>query len=272
MGLVTTRAVLLRSFPYSETSRVLHFYTDTLGGVAVMGKGVRAGGGRSGTGLASFAEGSLTVYLKPTRDLQTLREFAPTRPRRPLATDVRRFGGAAVLAELVLKHAGEDANPTLFDALSGALDRLAEVPSHAIVATLLRDGWLLVSTLGYRPVVEACVECGAALGDEMARFDFAAGGIRCARCAHEHVGPRLGPGARAQLAALLGTGDAIPSLDRPRAHLRLLSDFVTWHLSAGRPLSSFEVLAGLLDAESNPPDDGAVQGTDSLVRPEGRQP
>ena len=106
----------------------------------------------------------------------------------------------------------------------------------------------------------------------MARFDFAAGGIRCPRCAHDQVGPRLGPGARAQLLALLGTGDPLPSLDRPRAHLRLLSDFVTWHLSAGRPLSSFEVLAGLLDAESNPPDEDAVQGTDPLVAPPGRQP
>src|SRR5688572_6047450 len=137
MALVTTRAVLLRSFPYSETSRVLHFYTDSHGGVGVMGKGVRAGGGRSGSALESFAEGTLTVYMKPTRDLQTLREFSPTRPRRPLAADVRRFGGAAVLAELVLKHAGEEANLPLFDALSSALDRLTEVPGERIVPTLL---------------------------------------------------------------------------------------------------------------------------------------
>ena len=248
MALVTTRAVLLRSFPYSETSRVLHFYTDSLGGVGVMGKGVRAGSGKAGTPLDSFAEGTLTLYMKPTRDLQTLREFAPTRPRRPLAADVRRFGGAAVLAELVLKHAGEEANPPLFEALSSALDRLTEVPADAVVPTLLREGWLLVSTLGYRPVVEACVECGGALGDELARFDFAAGGLRCARCAREQTGPRLGPGARAQLAALLEEDAALPELDRPSAHLRLLSDFVTWHLSGGRPLASFEVLAGLLQA------------------------
>jgi DNA repair protein RecO (recombination protein O) len=251
MSLVTTRAVLLRSFPYSETSRVLHFYTETLGGIAVMGKGVRAGGGRSGTPLESFAEGALTVYLKPTRELQTLREFSPTRPRRALAADVRRFGGAAVLSELVLKHAGEEANPVLFETLSGALDRLAEAPGESVVATLLRDGWLLVSTLGYRPVVEGCVDCGRELGDELARFDFAAGGLRCADCALGEVGPRLGPRARAQLAELLGDGAALPDLERPRAHLRLLSDFVTWHISAGRPLASFEVLAGLIESGGN---------------------
>jgi DNA repair protein RecO (recombination protein O) len=252
MSLVTTRAVLLRSFPYSETSRVLHFYTDSHGGVGVMGKGVRSGGARSGTALESFAEGTLTMYVKPTRDLQTLREFAATRPRRPLAADVRRFGGAAVLAELVLKHAGEEANLPLFEALSGALDRLADAPTEGIVPTLLREGWQLVSTLGYRPVIDACVECGGSLGDEMAFFDFAGGGIRCARCSRDPSGappgPRLGPGARAQVAALLEPGGALPALDRSRAHLRLLCDFVTWHLSAGRPLASFEVLSGLLES------------------------
>ena len=246
MSIVSTRAVLLRSFPYSETSRVLHFYTEALGGVGVMGKGVRAGGGRAGNPLESFAEGTLTVFVKPTRDLQTLREFSPTRPRRALAGDVRRFGGAAVLAEIVLKHAGEEAHPILFDALSVALDRVADVPGDAIVPTLLREGWQLVSTLGYRPVVDACVECGRDLGDEMARFDFSAGGVRCSGCGDERVGPRLGPGARAQLSGLLEESATLPAIDRPRAHLRLLSDFVTWHLSAGRPLASFEVLSGLL--------------------------
>src|SRR5687768_2481008 len=114
MSIVTTAAVLLRSHPCSETSQVLRFYTDSLGAVGVMGKGVRAGSGRGGTGLDTFAGGELTLHVKSTRDLQTLRQFVPTRARRALAADVRRFGGASVLAELVLRHALEDANPVLF--------------------------------------------------------------------------------------------------------------------------------------------------------------
>ena len=246
MTLVTTRAVLLRSFPYSETSRVLHFYAETLGGVGVMARGVRTGSGKSGSGLGVFTEGALTLHVKPTRELQTLRDFAATRPRRALGVDVRRFGASSVLAEVILKHAGEEANPALFDALSVGLDRLSEVPPDRVITTLLREGWRLVSRLGYHPVVELCVECGAAPGDALTRFDFAAGGIRCARCSRVESGPRLGPGARAQLAALLEDGD-LPEVDRPRAHLRLLGDFVTYHLSGGRPLASLAVLGALLE-------------------------
>jgi DNA repair protein RecO (recombination protein O) len=256
MTLVTTCAVLLRSFPYSETSRVLHFYTESLGVVGVMARGVRTSSSKSGSGLDVFAEGTLTLHVKSTRELQTLRDFAATRPRRALGNDVRRFGGASVLAEVVLKHAGEEANPPLFAALSAGLDRLSDVSPGRMIATLLREGWCLVSTLGYRPVAELCVECGSAPGDALTRFDFSAGGICCAGCSRVEAGPRLGPRARSQLAALLHNGD-LPEVERPRAHLRLLGDFVTYHLSGGRPLSSLEVLVTLLDDPATAPRGGA---------------
>ena len=87
--------------------------------------------------------------------------------------------------------------------------------------------------------------CGAALGgDEVGRFDFSAGGVRCSACAD--AGPRVGPGARAQLRALV-TGSALGSpLAYARAHLHLLSDFVTYHVSGARPLGSFAFLSRML--------------------------
>ncbi len=249
MSLVTTRAVLLRSHPYSETSQVLRFYTESMGAVGVMGRGVRAGSGKGGNGLDSFAEGTLTLIVKSTRDLQTLKDFVPTRPRRALAADVRRFGGAAVLAELVLRHAGEEASPPLFDALSEGLDRLVASSGDAVVPTVLQEAWRLVGVLGYRPALDGCVACGSPLGDDLARFDLGAGGLRCLRCSPAHGGPRLGPRARAQLAALLD-GEAPAVLERPRAHLRLLSDFVTWHVAGGRPLPSLQFLVDLMEPPS----------------------
>ena len=246
MALVTTRAVLLRSFRYSETSRVLRFYTESLGTVGVMARGVRAGSSKSGSSLDVFAEGVLVLHMKPTRELHTLKEFTATHPRRWLGADARMLGGASVLAEVVLKHAGEDSNPPLFEALSDGLDRLRAAPPDRMVTTLLRKGWCLVSTLGYRPVAELCVECGSDPGDALTRFDFSAGGIRCSDCSGVEAGPRLGPRARAQLAALLDDAD-VPEVERPRAQLRLLGDFITYHLSGGRPLASLKVLATLLD-------------------------
>ena len=79
----------------------------------------------------------------------------------------------------------------------------------------------------------------------MGRLDFPSGGIRCPDCWEGSQGPRLGPTARRQLHGLVrGALDEV--LIRPRAHLRLLSDFITYHISGGTPLRSMEVLANLI--------------------------
>jgi DNA repair protein RecO (recombination protein O) len=247
MSLVTSSSVLLRSFPYSESSRILRFLTRDQGLVGVLARGIRKTGGQTGSSLETFASGDLTFYMKPTRDLQTFKEFTPSKPRRGLGVGAERLGGASIMVELVLKHAGEEASPQLFDALEEALDRVETASDRALLPAVLSGGWGIVSALGYGPVLETCVQCGAPLdGEEMARFDFPAGGVRCHRCSSDSAGPRVGPAARVQLRALIA-GDAPPStLQRPRAHLQLLSDFVTHHVSGARPLGSFAFLARLL--------------------------
>ncbi|HZD06268.1 MAG TPA: recombination protein O N-terminal domain-containing protein, partial [Longimicrobiales bacterium] len=152
MGVVTTRAVLLRSHPYSETSLVLRFFSEDLGTVGVMARGARRGGSRGGSSLSTFAGGSLTLYVKETRELQTFKDFAVTCPRQALARDLLRFGGASVVGELVLRHGGEAGAPALYGVLEEALDALVATPPADLVTTILASGWTVVATLGYHPV------------------------------------------------------------------------------------------------------------------------
>ncbi|MEK9501210.1 DNA repair protein RecO [Gaopeijia maritima] len=247
MSATHTAALLLRAHPYGETSRVLRFLTRDRGIVGVMARGVRSG---KGSGLDTFAGGRLTYYHKSNRDLHTFKEFGVERPRRGLGRHPLRLAGASVLADLVLRHGGDADAESLFDSLSRALDDLADADPPEVPSVLLREGWGLIAVLGYHPSLERCPRCGEVLGrDEVGRFDFEQGGVRCARCAEEGGGgPRLGPVARAQLAALV-SGTVPPELRKPRAHLRLLSDFVTYHLAGSRELASFRVLGALLPSD-----------------------
>ncbi len=255
MSLLTTPAVLLRSHPYSETSQILRFYTFEAGVVGVMAKGVRKAGGKGGSGLSTFAEGQLVFYDRASRELQTFRSFAPEKHRKGLARDPARFAAAGILGEVVLQHAGADANPQLYLILNAGLERLEATPGAQILPPLLLELWGLIGELGYAPEVGACVACGRALDTEtLGRFDFPAGGIRCPDCQEGSHGPRLGPGARDQLAALIA-GVLPDPLLRPRAHLRLASDFVTYHISGGTPLRSMAVLAHLLPKAEGSDDD-----------------
>jgi DNA repair protein RecO len=214
-----------------------------MGVVGAMAKGVRKAGGRRGGNLSTFGEGILTVHFRTSRDLQTFREFSSSNPRSGIARDPLRLAGASVLAELVLKHAESEGSPRLFQTLSLALDRMEADPIESFLSAILLELWSLVRELGYGPMLDGCVDCGRALEeDELGRFDFSAGGLRCPSCRSEVGGARLGPVARSQLRALLD-GRLPEGLLRPEAHLRLANDFITYHISGGTPLRSMAVLA-----------------------------
>jgi len=246
VSLVTTPAILLRSHPYSETSQVLRFYSRDMGLVAALAKGVRKTGGRRGGTLSTFSEGDLILHHKASRELQSFRDFSPGESRRRLARDPQRFASAGVLGELILQHAGSDGNPGLFSLLSRGLDNLNAANPESLLTALLREIWAVIRELGYAPTIRTCVSCGGGFEPEaMGRFDFAEGGIRCPRCQNGGHGPRLGPRAREQLIGLMERS-LLEELIRPKAHLRLASDFITYHISGGTPLRSMKVLESLI--------------------------
>jgi DNA repair protein RecO (recombination protein O) len=247
---LSTRAVLLRSHPYGETSRVLRFLTEEHGLLGVMAKGVRGRGGRGSTTLSTFASGVLTVYLKASRELQTMQDFACTRSRVALGSGLLRFAGASAASELVLAHAEAEAGPALFRAMEAALDGLEDASDETAATAALAGIWGIVAAFGFAPEIDDCIRCGERLGpDEVGRFSLAAGGVLCAKCAEGSGArdPRVGPVARGQIQALLD-GCIETAVTFPRRHLSLVSDFIGYHI-ANRPLRSLKFLADALPPE-----------------------
>jgi DNA repair protein RecO len=244
-----TAAVLLRGHDYGDTSRILRFYTEEQGLVSVVGRGVRGRSGKGTTTLSSFCSGELIAFVKPSRDLHTMKDFTCSRLRDGLGGDVLRFAGASAAAELVLAHAEQERHLGLFEVLEAALDALVAAPREELPATTLAGLWTIVEAFGFAPQLDPCVRCRRALAaDEVGRFDLAAGGVRCAVCGRDAAGPRIGPVARSQLEALL-RGVAPPGLGHARQHLGLLSDFIAHHV-ASKPLKSLRFLGGLLPADA----------------------
>ncbi len=246
MAVVSTPGVLLRAYPFRDTSQVLRFYTRDLGLLSVLAKGRRRLEAKGAAGSSPFAEGVLVLSFRRGRELQTLRDFALERARFGLGSHPLRLSGASVLGELALHQGEGEANPLFFRGLSEGLDALETVALDRVVPEVLARLWSLVRLLGYRPVLDRCVRCGRppAMG-ETVRFDVAEGGISCHSCSGSAQGPRLGPVAREQLGALV-EGVAPTALLGGRAHLRLAGEFVAFHLGGGLPLRSLGVLRGLL--------------------------
>src|ERR687894_1963499 len=130
MPLVATEAIVLHTFDYLESSRVLRLATRDAGVRSAIAKGVRRSGRRFGGGLDLFSRGVAHLYTKPGRDLDTLAGFDDLRPSIELASDLGRFTGASAIAELTLRFSREAAaDAALFDAIDAALEAMRAVPT-----------------------------------------------------------------------------------------------------------------------------------------------
>jgi DNA repair protein RecO (recombination protein O) len=237
--IVTSRSVVLQAFRFSDTSKILRLLTRDRGPVSVIARGALRPRSRLSGLLEPFAEGSATFYLKANRDLHTLSGFELIRERQALGADLSRFAGASVLCELIMRVAPREADSGLFDFLVGALDDLVEAPeAHARGVAAARI-WLLVALLGFGPSVAACVDCGRSPEPgRPARFDLAAGGLRCHRC--PQVGRYVGPEeVEALMALAAGDSSVVPS----PAHLALLAEFIRWHAAEGSRIRSLDFFA-----------------------------
>lgn len=248
MPLVTTESIVLQSFAYSETSKIVRLLTRTHGVRSAIARGARRPRSQYGGLLEPFSVGMATMYLKEGRELQTLSGFELTRSGQPLGRDLLRFGAASLLAELVVRTASEEADPSLFEQVLAGLDRIELASPEALEASALAEAWALVGTLGFEPILDYCVGCERALLDEEdAVFDYIAGGVRCRDCTGVSPGKALPGHARRTLAGL--AAGQTPEIERAAAHWALLSRFLAYHVIDGRPLRSLSFLAETLQRE-----------------------
>src|SRR6266704_1800107 len=244
MTLVTTPALVLQTYRYSETSKVVRLATRELGVQSAIAKGALRPRSRFGAGLELLSEGVAQLYFRETRELHTLGAF----------DTVSRFAAAAALAEVMHKMAPPAPLPAAYDALTAALDALAAAPPDRIDPTALRTLWLLLGVLGFEPSLATCVRDGTAVEPEGAApvaFSVAEGGVLCRRCVPLAPAPPAPPAqlptqlplqAYRDLVALNDPGAALPALDAPHAaaHRRLVARFVRHHLDEAGSLSALD--------------------------------
>jgi DNA repair protein RecO (recombination protein O) len=245
VSLVSTPAVVLQTYRYSETSKIVRLATRDLGVQSAIAKGVLRPRSPFGAALETLSEGVAQLYHKENRELQTLAAFDVLQLRRDLADDLGRFAGAAALAEVILKMAPPAPLPIAYDAFIQGLDALVQATPAQADAVAVRWLWLLVGVLGFAPQLNACVHDGKAVCGTVA-FSTDEGGVLCGTCAGKQVPTtRLPPQAYRDLLALNDAGAELPMLDAAHtaAHRRLVARFVRHHLGepgGGRAIDIWE--------------------------------
>ena len=241
MALVTTPAIVLHSFKYGETSKIVRLATRDFGMQSAIAKGALRSKSRFGARLELLSQGTAQLYMKENRELHTLAAFDVSVQRRELAADISRFAAAAALAELVMRFSPADPHPELFDLFMSQLDQLGDVSSAELGAASLSMLWRMIAVLGFAPTLAQCARDQRALPEGAAAFSIPDGGFLCSTCAASTNAPWLSADDRAVLVRLVSGEIAGLASIPPRhraAHRRLLSNFARQHLAEDRELAA----------------------------------
>jgi DNA repair protein RecO (recombination protein O) len=240
--LIESDSLILHSFDYGETSRIVRLATRDAGVLSVIARGARRPKSAFGSTIDLFTSGVAHVRAHPSRDLHTLAGFDTTRTRSELAGSLERFTAASAIAELCLRFGREDDSGRVHDGATLVLDAIGLAPPDDVAALALAGAWRVVADLGFAPSLDQCASCHADLAPDAAvTFDHRAGGALCANCArHGPRGRQLPATARETLRRwLAGAESALDDLAARRAHQRLLREFLEEHLGDGRALRAF---------------------------------
>ena len=240
---VRTPALVLHSFPYGDTSRILRILTPELGLRSVIAKGARRPRSRFGAILEPFTEGEAQFNLREGVELLTLSGFTLIRSRQGIGHNLAAFTGASLLAEVTLRFGTEEGSDVLYNLLGAALDRLA-VAGLPGTATTLQALWGLISIMGYQPRMTSCVRCDVPIGpSESTGFDAQAGGAVCGHC---RPGGRLPAAVRHEIDAMTQAVDWELMPSNPALHADLLEAFLALHLPTDRGLRAFPLFRAQL--------------------------
>ena len=190
--------------------------------------------------LEPFTEGTASFFLREGRDLSTLSGWDLVRSRQAIGRDLVGFAGASLVAELVLRFGTDEPQPVLYEAVSGAFDRILDSAGATREQSVITAAWQIVALLGFAPQTGECVRCGRELGpSEEARFDAAGGGVSCAGC---RPGRRaLDPAARQELGRVVQGTLPPGEFTRPDLQRALLRAYLTGHFEHERPFRSLDL-------------------------------
>jgi DNA repair protein RecO (recombination protein O) len=198
MAPLTSDALVLRSYPLREQSRIVVLLTRERGKVRGVARGARGPRNRIGAALEPLSEVRVSLYGRQGAELVTIGAWEMLSSTFAAgARDPEAAMTLSYLADLIdafsVEGEAEDNVYRLARTLAGQL--ASEVPP----ACLARYGeaWIL-RLHGIFPSLSRCAACSAALGGGELRYDERAHGFLCDGCGRAS-GPMLPESARAAL-------------------------------------------------------------------------
>ena len=208
MSTEKTDALVIRQTDFSETSKVLTFFTREFGKISVIAKGARRLKGPFEAALDLLSVCRIVFIRKSTQGLDILTEAQLASRFKPAGRDMSRLYGGYYVAELLGDLTEEyDPHPLLFDDAVATLTALAQ-DTH-VDRNIVRFELGILREIGQLPAFDACIACGKPVTSSASYgFWVSQGGLICQSCRHEKFEQRLLHAGTIRLLQALADRDA----------------------------------------------------------------
>jgi len=180
-GLFTARAIILNSLDYSESDRILSFYTLEHGKITGIAKGARRSRKRFVGNIEPASLIDLVFFHNDRSDMVRVEDATLVDAHSSLKSDIDKLYQACYMLELVAEMTREGQRiPGVYHLLKEFLKLLeAGAGDSALRYFEIR----LLSMLGYLPHLDGCVVCrGPFNTHERLFFSAEKGGALCKNC------------------------------------------------------------------------------------------
>lgn len=252
-GLFKTGAIVLNSFDYGESDRILTFYTLDFGKLRGIAKGARRSKKRFVGNLDPMSCLDLVFFHSDKSELVRVEEAKLVDAFPGLKADIDALSIGCYLLELTSEMTREgQVMPQVYTLLTGFLKAIEEGADPVSFTRFFEIR--LLSMLGYLPHLDACVVCRKTDSEPQKRFSSERGGIVCRPCSIGSAGLMPVSSATAGMLAMSAKLD-IDKLQRlkPNAAFmeegeRLLYDFIKFQI--GKELKTKRFLEKMRKAEA----------------------
>lgn len=176
-------AMVIRQADFSESSRVVTFFSREFGKLSLLAKGAKRLKGPFDAALDLLSTCRIVFIRKSSGALGILTQAQLSRRFAPIQNDINSFYGGYYVADLLNGLTEDfDPDPGVFDLAAATLEQLGDPETQSLRAIVTFEVKLL-GHIGLFPDLAACSVCGepVANSSKMAHW-VGQGGLLCAHC------------------------------------------------------------------------------------------
>jgi DNA repair protein RecO (recombination protein O) len=187
-NVIKTKAIILSSIRWKESSKIVTIYGDQTGKIKIIARSALRSNSSFAGKLESLFLVEVVIDVKDTRSLQVLREIDVINPFSKLRVDLKILPYALALLEII-NQVFDESHPdeVFFNFVLEMIQAIIENknPQNVYIYFLLK----LSSYMGFKPVLENCTSGDISLCDEKVFLSISQGTIFCRRCLLESINP-----------------------------------------------------------------------------------